>query len=215
MCATLAVLAAMTPGGAEESAAAGPAETVTIVALGDSLTAGYQLAPGEGFVAQLEAALQAGGHDVEIIDAGVSGDTTSGGLSRLDWSVGPEADAFIVELGGNDALRGLDPSTTEKNLDAILTRLGERGLPVLLAGMLAPPNLGEDYADAFNPIFARLAEEHGTLYYPFFLDGVAAEPDLGLGDGIHPNARGVAVIVERILPDVEALIARAKSAGGA
>jgi acyl-CoA thioesterase I len=208
-------LAAAAPARAEDATAAAADETVTIVALGDSLTAGYQLAPGEGFVAQLEAALKARGHDVAVVDAGVSGDTTSGGLSRLDWSIGPEADAVIVELGGNDALRGLDPATTEQNLDAILTRLDGRGLPVLLAGMLAPPNLGEDYADAFNPIFARLAEKHGTLHYPFFLEGVAAEPDFGLGDGIHPNARGVAVIVERILPDVEALIARAKSAGGA
>jgi len=184
----------------------------TIVALGDSLTAGYQLAPGMGFPAQLERALREDGLDVEILDAGVSGDTTSGGLARLDWSVGPEADAVIVALGGNDALRGLPPETTRKNLTAILDRLEERDLPVLIAGMLAPPNLGEDYGDAFRQVFEDLSERD-IVYYPFLLEGVAANPELNLPDGIHPTAEGVRVMVENILPKVKALVARAKASG--
>ncbi|MBJ3777726.1 arylesterase [Acuticoccus mangrovi] len=184
------------------------AETVTIVALGDSLTAGYQLPPGAGFPAQLEGALKAEGLDVKVVDAGVSGDTTSGGLARLDWSVGEDADAVIVELGGNDALRGIDPARTRQNLTAILDRLEARGLPVLLAGMLAPPNLGEDYGDAFRAIYADLGSRD-LVYYPFFLDGVAADPTLNLGDGIHPTAEGVGVIVEHILPKVKELVDRA------
>lgn len=188
------------------------AEPITIVALGDSLTAGYQLPPGKGFVPQLEAALREKGHDVTVTDAGVSGDTTSGGLARLDWSVGPEADAVIVELGANDALRGLSPDVVRENLTGILDRLDERGLPVLLAGMLAPPNLGEEYGAAFTAVYEDLAERD-IVYYPFFLDGVAADPALNLDDGLHPTAEGVSVIVERILPDVEALIARAEANG--
>jgi len=191
--------------------AAALAET-TIVALGDSLTAGYQLAPGMGFPAQLERALEEDGLDVEVLDAGVSGDTTSGGLSRLDWSVGPEADAVIVALGGNDALRGLPPETTRENLAAILDRLEERGLPVLLAGMLAPPNLGEAYGEAFRKVFEDLSERD-VVYYPFFLEGVAANPELNLPDGIHPTEEGIAVIVENILPEVKALVDRAKAQG--
>ena len=186
------------------------ADRITIVALGDSLTAGYRLAPGKGFVPQLEAALRDKGHDVAVTDAGVSGDTTSGGLARLDWSVGPDADAVILELGANDALRGLDPEVVRQNLTAILDRLDERGVPVLLAGMLAPPNLGEDYGAAFTSVFEDLARRD-VIYYPFFLDGVAADPSLNLDDGLHPTAEGVAVIVERILPDVEALIARVEA----
>lgn len=181
---------------------------ITIVALGDSLTAGYLLGPGEDFATQLERALADAGHEnVKIANAGVSGDTTSGGLARLDWAVGPDADAVIVELGANDALRAIDPEVTRANLEAIVTRLKARGLPVLLAGMYAPPNLGGEYAAAFNPIYEDLAAEHGAILYPFFLDGVAAERHLNLGDGIHPTAEGVGVIVERILPKVEALIA--------
>nr|WP_245944143.1 arylesterase [Acuticoccus kandeliae] len=188
------------------------AEPITIVALGDSLTAGYQLPPGTGFPAQLEKALQAEGLDVKVLDAGVSGDTTSAGLSRLDWSVGPEADAVIVELGANDALRGLDPADARANLEAILDRLDERGLPVLLAGMLAPPNLGEEYGKAFAGVFQDLATRD-VVFYPFFLDGVAADPSLNLGDGIHPTVEGVAVIVERILPKVRELVGRVQKAG--
>ena len=183
------------------------AEPTTIVALGDSLTAGYGLAPGKGFPAQLERALQSEGFDVEVIDAGVSGDTTSGGLSRLDWSVGEDADAVIVALGANDALRALDPATTKANLTAILDRLEERGLPVLLAGMLAPPNLGEAYADEFAGVFDTLASRD-VVYYPFFLEGVAANPALNQSDGIHPTAEGIAVMVEKILPAARELIER-------
>ena len=188
------------------------ADTVTIFALGDSLTAGFGLAPGDGFPDQLQAALRARGHDVVIIDGGVSGDTSSGGFARLDWSLHPDTDAVIVELGGNDALRGIDPAVTESALAGILDNLAARELPVLLAGMLAPPNMGTAYADAFNPIFGRLAEAYDTVYYPFFLDGVAAEPALNQADGIHPTAEGIALIVERILPYVEDLISRVPAA---
>lgn len=198
--AALALLLAPTPGQAQKP--------ITIVAFGDSLTAGYQLGPDEGFAERLQAKLAERGQDVRIVNAGVSGDTTSGGLARLDWSVPPEADGVILELGGNDALRGIDPGTTEANLDKMLTQLSERAVPVLLAGMLAPPNMGPDYEAAFNPIFKRLASRHDAIYYPFFLDGVAGNPEYGLGDGIHPNAKGVDVIVDKILPSVEKLIAR-------
>ncbi|PKQ01642.1 MAG: arylesterase, partial [Alphaproteobacteria bacterium HGW-Alphaproteobacteria-12] len=137
--------------------------------------------------------------------------TTSGGLARLDWAVGPQADAVIVELGANDALRAIDPAITRRNLDEIVSRLKAQGLPILLAGMYAPPNLGRDYGDAFNPIFAELAEREGLVFYPFFLEGVAANPELNLGDGIHPTAEGVAIIVEGIMPEVEELIERARA----
>lgn len=176
----------------------------TILALGDSLTAGLGLDPAEAFPAKLEAALKAKGHDVKVINAGVSGDTVAAGLARLDWSLDASVDAVIVELGANDALRGLPPAQAEAALDQILGRLGKR--PVLVAGMLAPRNLGADYAAAFDPIFARLAEKHGALHYPFFLEGVAADPALNQADGIHPNAKGVDMIVSRILPSVEKLI---------
>jgi acyl-CoA thioesterase-1 len=188
------------------------AEPLRIVALGDSLTAGYGLEPAESFTVQLEAALKARGHDIVIVNAGVSGDTSSDGAARVDWSVGEDADAVIVELGANDALRGVDPAITRDALDGLLARLGERGLPVLLAGMLAPPNLGQDYSAKFNPIYPELAAKHGILFYPFFLDGAAARVDLTQPDGIHPNAEGVAIIVERIVPSVEALIAAATAA---
>jgi acyl-CoA thioesterase-1 len=188
------------------------AEPLRIVALGDSLTAGYGLDASESFTARLEAALKARGHDVVIVNAGVSGDTASDGLARVDWSVDDDADAVIVELGANDALRGVDPAITRDALDGILARLGERGVPVLLAGMLAPPNLGKDYGARFNPIYPALAAAHGVILYPFFLDGVAADAGLNQPDGIHPNAEGVAVIVERIVPSVEALIAEAAAA---
>ncbi|KAJ8606024.1 hypothetical protein CTAYLR_010525 [Chrysophaeum taylorii] len=184
------------------------AEPITILALGDSLTAGFGLEPGEGFPAQLEAALNDRGHDVRVIDAGVSGDTSSGGLARLDWSLDPATDAVIVELGANDALRGIDPSVTEASLDGIMANLANRNLPVLLAGMIAPPNMGAAYGDAFNPIYGRLAQTYDAVYYPFFLDGVAGERDLNLDDGIHPTAEGIALIVERIMPYVEDLLSR-------
>ena len=192
--------------------ALGPAvaDPLRIVALGDSLTAGLGLEANASFAARLEGALAARGHDVVIVNAGVSGDTASDGLARVDWSVGDDADAVIVELGANDSLRGVDPAITRDALDRLLARLGERRLPVLLAGMIAPPNLGADYGAAFNPIYAEIAARHGALLYPFFLDGVAARRDLNQPDGLHPTAAGVDVIVERILPSVEALIARVR-----
>jgi len=180
----------------------------TIVALGDSLTAGYGLPPGQGFAEQLQDALRARGHDVSVIDAGASGDTSTGGLARLDWSVPADADAVIVELGANDALRGLDPSITRKALGDIVRRLKARGQKVLLAGMRAPPNLGDVYAAEFDAIYRELAVAEEVLLYPFFLDGVAADPALNQADGIHPSGDGVARIVEKILPSVEALIAQ-------
>lgn len=189
------------------------AEPITILALGDSLTAGFGLAPGEGFPAQLEEALIARGHDVQVLDAGVSGDTSSGGLARLDWALDPATDAVIVELGANDALRGIDPTVTRASLDGIMSNLLQRGLPVLLAGMIAPPNMGAAYGEAFNPIYAELAATYDAVLYPFFLDGVAAEPTLNLPDGIHPTAEGIALIVERILPYVEDLLSRVADQG--
>ncbi len=171
-----------------------------VVVLGDSLAAGYQLPAGKGFPERLQSALDQKGVKAKIIGAGVSGDTSSGGLSRVDWSVPDGTDLVVLELGANDALRGLPPETTRKNLDAIIKRLKERGIDVLLAGMLAPPNLGEDYAQAFNPIYGDLAEEHDLSLYPFFLEGVAADATLNLSDGIHPNEKGVDVIVANILP---------------
>jgi len=208
----IAGLLAATLAAAGHVSAADAGDPVTIVALGDSLTAGYQLPPGKGFPAQLERALRGEGLDVRVVDAGVSGDTTSGGLARLDWSVGEEADAVIVALGGNDALRGLDPATTRENLDAILDRLEERDLAVLLAGMLAPPNLGEEYGKEFRAVFEDLSGRD-VVYYPFFLEGVAADPSLNLADGIHPTAEGVSVMVENILPRVRELVERARARG--
>ncbi len=187
-------------------AAAAP---VTILALGDSLTAGLGVGPTEAFPARLEAALKARGHDVKVINAGVSGDTAADGAGRLDWALGEPVDAVIVELGANDALRGLPVPQAEQALDRLLTALGEKKLPVLLAGMRAPPNLGAEYQTAFDGMFARLAEKHGVLLYPFFLDGVAADPKLNQPDGMHPNPAGVDVIVSRILPSVEQLLSKA------
>jgi acyl-CoA thioesterase-1 len=187
----------------------GQAASVTIVALGDSLTAGYGLAPGESFPEQLQDALTERGHNAEVIDAGVSGDTATGGLARLEWAVPAEADIVIVELGGNDALRGIDPSVTRDALSEILVKLKERGQTVLLAGMLAPRNLGEEYAAEFDAIYPELAQEHDVALYPFFLEGVATEALLNQPDGLHPTAEGIAEIVDGILPQVEELIAQA------
>lgn len=185
---------------------------MTILGLGDSLMAGYGLAEADSFPARLEAALSARGHDVRIVNAGVSGDTSAGGRSRLAWSLTEAPDAAIVELGANDGLRGLSPEAMRDNLDAILKALSDQGIPVLLAGMRAPPNLGRDYGDAFERAFAELAAAHDVVFYPFFLEGVAADPALNQDDGIHPNAAGVAAIVERILPSVEELVARIRAA---
>jgi len=181
---------------------AAEARTIQLVGLGDSLTAGYQLPPGDGFPAKLEAALKAKGLDVAVADAGVSGDTTSGGLSRVDWSVPDGTDGVILELGANDALRGIPPEQTEKNLETMIGQLKQRKIPVLLVGMLAPPNMGADYAEKFNPIYKRLADKYQLALYPFFLDGVATHADLQLSDGMHPNPKGVDVMVERILPAI-------------
>ena len=186
-----------------------PAERkLMLVAVGDSLTAGYGLPAKDSFPAQLEALLRQRGLDVQIVNAGVSGDTTSAGLARFDWSVPEGTDGVILELGANDALRGLDPGSAEKALDAMLSRLKERRIPVLLAGMYAPRNLGPDYVAAFDAIYPRLAEKYGVVFYPFFLEGMMGIPSLGLGDGLHPNAEGVAVIARGILPKAEELIAR-------
>lgn len=200
------VLAACIAAASLQPAAADP---VGIVALGDSLTAGYGLGPGESFPEQLEAALRARGHDVAVANAGVSGDTASDGLARLEWSVPAEADIVIVELGGNDALRGIDPSVTRAALSDIVAQLKARGQAVLLAGMLAPRNLGEAYADAFDAMYPELAAEHAVPLVPFFLEGVAADPRLNQQDGIHPTGTGVAKIVETVLPEVEKLVAAA------
>lgn len=187
------------------------AEPITLVALGDSLTAGYGLKPAEAFPVQLEAALRARGHDVVVQNAGVSGDTATSGLARLDWALSPEADGVIVELGANDMLRGIDPRETRKALDTIMARLDERELPVLVAGMMAAPNLGPDFGHAFNAIYPDLATSYDALLYPFFLDGVAGDTALNLPDGIHPTAEGIGIIVSRILPKVEELIDRIES----
>lgn len=183
------------------------AEPFRIVGFGDSLMAGYGLGPGEGFPEKLEAALRGRGHDVVITNAGVSGDTTSGGLSRLDWSIPDGTQLVILELGANDMLRGIDPALVEQNLDKMLARLKERKIPVLLAGMVAAPNLGHAYGEQFGSIYPKLAEKYGATLYPFFLDGVAGDPKLLLEDGMHPNATGIDRMVERALPTVEKAIA--------
>ena len=174
-----------------------------LLILGDSLTAGYGLTSSEAFPVQLEKALQQSGYDITVINAGVSGDTSAGGLARLEWALADDPQIVIVELGGNDALRGLPPEVTFDNLDAILERLKVSGMSVILAGMKAPRNLGENYTAAFDQIYPLLASKHSVSIYPFFLDGVALDPVLNQADGIHPNATGVGVIVERILPIVE------------
>lgn len=182
-----------------------------IVAFGDSLTAGFGLPPKQAFPVQLAGALKARGHKVEVINAGVSGDTTAAALARFDWAIPQGTDAVIVELGANDALRGLDPEKAKANLDRIVTALKAKGIEVLLAGMAAPRSLGDDYVAAFDPIYRELAARHGVILYPFFLDGVALRPELNLDDGLHPTGKGISVIVERILPSVEQLIARASA----
>ncbi|HEY7765086.1 MAG TPA: arylesterase [Aestuariivirgaceae bacterium] len=193
--------------GMAPSVAASP---LKLVILGDSLTAGYGLAAEKAFPARLEAALRQRGRDVEVVNAGVSGDTAQQGLERLDWSVEADADAVIVELGANDALRGLDPNETRKSLDQIIGRLTSRNIPVLLAGMLAPPNLGAAYKEQFDAIYPELAKKHDVPLYPFFLDGVAAEQALNLEDGIHPNAQGIEEIVRRMMPHVEEFLVMVK-----
>lgn len=189
------------------------AETFTIVGFGDSLMAGFGLGPGDGFTDKLQAALRAKGHDVTVANAGVSGDTSSGGLARLDWSVPDGTRLVILELGANDMLRGVSPSITEKNLDDMLAKLKARKIAVLLAGMRAAPNLGADYQNAFDAIYPKLAAKYDVPLYPFFLDGVAGQSGLQLEDGLHPNPKGVAAMVERIMPAVEKAIAAVEGGG--
>lgn len=188
-------------------AAATPAPPVRLLILGDSLSAGYGLAASEGFQAQLAAALKAKGYKVVLVDGAVSGDTAASGRARLDWAIGDGVDAAIVELGANDGLRASPPAELEANLGAILDNLAARRVPVLLEGMLAPPNLGRDYDDAFKAVYTRLSARPGVIFDPFFLQGVAANSALNQADGIHPNAHGVQVEVARILPLVERLLA--------
>lgn len=193
-----------------QTAALAADKPVRILALGTSLTQGYQLPPGTDFTAVLEARLKKDGLNVKIVNAGVSGDTSAGGLARLDWALSEPFDAAIVELGSNDALRALKPAQTEANLDAILTKLKTKNLKVLFTGMMAPRNLGPDYAKDFDAIYPRLAKKHGVAFYPFFLDGVAGNLKMNQADGIHPNEAGTQVLVGKIAPYVAKLIAPAK-----
>ena len=185
---------------------AAKAERVKILALGDSLTAGYGLGPGDGFVDILQAHLDEKGFDVELINAGVSGDTTKGGLARLDWALFDQPQRAIVALGGNDMLRGLSPQQSYDNLQAILKKLETENIPVLLAGMLAPANMGAEYQTEFDAIYPKLAEEFDVIFYPFFLEGVALEPTLNQPDGLHPNKEGVKIMENKITPFIQALI---------
>ncbi len=195
---------------AKSAAAASPAP-IRLMVLGDSLTAGYGLPREDGFEAQLTAALANAGHPVKLLDAAVSGDTSSGGRARLDWALADGADAAIVELGANDGLRGTDPALMETNLIAILDMLKARKIPVLLAGMYAPPNMGADYFRRFRDVFDRLSHRPGLLFDSFFLDGVVGDPTLMQPDGLHPNATGVKISVARMLPLVEKLLAEVKA----
>lgn len=182
------------------------AETISLVGFGDSLMAGYQLPAGDAFPTRLEKALKEKGYDVSIANAGVSGDTSSGGLARINWSVPDGTKGVILELGANDALRGIPPEQTEKNLREMIERLQARKIAVLLVGILAPPNMGGDYAARFNPIYSTLAGDYGVPLYGFFLDGVVTEASLKLEDGMHPNADGIGVMVDRFMPVAEQFI---------
>ena len=197
---------------ASQSIAPARAQTASprlkIVALGDSLTAGYLLRPEEAFPFQLQTALKQQGRDIDFVNAGVSGDTASAGLARLDWAVPPDTAGVILELGANDALRGIDPAQTVKALGEIITKLKARGVAVLLSGMQAPRNYGEDYRARFDVLYAELAKAHGVLLHPFFMEGVALDPKFTLDDRLHPTGAGVAVIVKGIMPDVLRLIAQ-------
>ncbi len=199
-CAIIAAFAAVTAG------PAGAADKPRLMVLGDSLTAGYGLPAADAFPVRLEAALEKEGISATVINAGVSGDTTAGGLARIAWALADKPTHAVVELGANDALRGIDPGTTRRNLDALLARLQAAGVRVLLAGMYAPPNWGREYEEDFRKIYPDLAAKYDIGLYPFFLDGVAARRELNQDDGIHPNEKGVAVIVERILPHVRRLL---------
>ena len=186
------------------------AKPVTLLVLGDSLTAGLGLEPQDAFPAKLEAALKPRHPDLTIVNAGVSGDTAADGLARLDWALTDEVGGLIVGLGANDALRGLDATQTEMALDGIMLKAQQKNLPVLVLGMKAPPNMGPDYVARFDGLYPRLAEKHGAMLYPFFLDGVAANAGLNQADGIHPNAQGVDAIVVKVMPKVEELIGKVR-----
>ena len=204
-----AALAAMiAPAIAPLPSAQAQGQPIRLVALGDSLSAGYGLPQEAAFPVVLERALKAKGYKVEVTNAGVSGDTTSGGLDRLDWSVPDGTDGVILELGANDMLRGLDPALARRNIEAIVERLKARNIPVMLAGMYASRNLGPDYVQKFDSLYPDIAKKYDLVLYPFFLDGVAGERALNLPDGMHPTAKGIEIIVERILPSVESFLAR-------
>lgn len=188
------------------------ADLPRILVLGDSLVAGYGLPPGQSFPDALRRSLAAEGRDVTVINAGVSGDTTAGGLARLEWSLGDNPDAVIIVLGGNDMLRGLDPVATRSNLDTLIAALRERDIHVLLSGMMAPRNMGPDFVDAFDSLYPDLAQKYDIGLYPFFLDGVALDPALNLPDGLHPNEQGIDEIVRRIRPFVDRLLDRVDGA---
>jgi acyl-CoA thioesterase I len=188
-----------------------PGPKVRIAIFGDSLSAGFQLKASDAFPNQLERSLKARGQAVEVLNVSVSGDTTASGLERLRWSLPEKVDAVILELGANDALRGLDVKRARSNLDKMITTIKATGADVLLAGMVSPRNLGQGYTDEFDAIYGDLAKKHDVILYPFFLDGVALNGELNLGDGIHPNAKGVAEITKRILPTVEKLIERVRA----
>ena len=181
-------------------------DTLEILMLGDSLTAGYGLPPNLTIPKLLERKIKSDYPNISIINGGVSGDTSAGGLSRLDWLLGPSIKAIIIELGANDGLRGINPSTTYSNLDQIIRKSKEFGLQVILTGMLAPPNLGPAYGDEFNRIYPDLAQKYDLIFFPFFLDGVVANPELNQEDGIHPNKYGVEVIAEKLNPYLRKLI---------
>jgi acyl-CoA thioesterase-1 len=206
----VAAIAAFLAGNLAPGAAAAE-RPVRIVALGDSLTAGFGLPASASFPAKLAAALKTAGHPVEMINAGVSGDTASGGLARLDWSVPEGTDAVILELGANDMLRGIDPKITRQALDEIVRRLTARKIAVLVAGMRAIPNLGIDFRQDFEAIYPEIAAKYGALLYPFFLEGIAGEARFNQGDRLHPLASGIDVIVASILPKVEELLTRARN----
>ena len=205
----LIAAASLQPAFAQPAFAASPP---VLMVLGDSLVAGHGLPQGEAFPDVLGRMLIADGIDVTMVNSGVSGDTTAGGLARLNWSLASKPEAAIIVLGGNDLLRGLEPSASYENLEAIIEQLKARNVEVLLAGMQAPRNLGADYANEFDAIYQKLAQAHDILFYPFFLDGVALQPEMNLSDGMHPNQRGITHIAEKILPQAKALLARVKSA---
>lgn len=201
------------PTGLEDALPTEQLSQIRIVGFGDSLMAGYLLPSNAAFPQQLEKALNDKGVEVSIENAGVSGDTTTGGLSRIDWSVPDGTDLVILELGANDALRGIEPDITEKNLDEMLARLKQRGISVILAGMMAPPNMGKDYVARFNPIYPKLAQKYGVPLYPFFLDGVATKKDLLLEDGMHPNEKGVETMVSNFMPTIEKSLQQMQNKG--